>query len=188
MPSNASTAAGPAITPRSPLLRQLFAYWDGKRAGNRMPSRRDMDPVEIEPQLLPWIVLLDVEQTPRRFRYRLIGTRVVEMLDRDLTGRYVDELRDLGPVVDTILGRYGTVVDSRRPLNFEDELLDVNGRRSWAERLALPLGGDDETVEAVMVGFAAHDGPYGRGFRRHRAQHRAAGLHVRVRVPHLARP
>jgi len=152
MPSTANPATGPSINPRSPLLRQLYAYWDTQRAGRRMPSRQDMDPLGIDPRLLPWIMLLDVEQAPRRFRYRLVGTRLVEVMDRDLTGRYLDDLRDLGPVMDTILSRYDTVVDSRSPLNFEDDLVDVNG-----DRLALPLGETDNQVQAIMVGFSAQD-------------------------------
>ncbi len=101
--------------------------------------------------------MLEVEQAPRRFRYRLVGTRLVEVMDRDLTGRYVDDLRDLGPVMDTILARYDTVVDSRSPINFEDDLIDVNGSRMWAERLALPLGETDQQVQAIIVGFSAQD-------------------------------
>ncbi len=160
MSSTVSNATGPAISPRSPLLRQLYAYWEKKRADKRMPSRRDMDPVEIDPPLLPWIMLLDVEGTPRRFRYRLVGTRLVELLERDLTGRYLDELRDLGPVVETIMERYDGVAASRWPLNFEDEFVDVNGRRLWAERLALPLGETETAVQSIMVGFAVQDRPY----------------------------
>ena len=68
-----------------------------------------------------------------------LEVRIVELMDRDLTGRYLDDLRDLGPVMETIQARYNTVVDSRWPLNFEDDLVDVNGSRVWAERLALPL-------------------------------------------------
>jgi len=126
-----------------------------------MPSRRDMDPLGIEPRLLPWIIILDVEEAPRRFRYRLIGTRLVEVMDRDVTGHYLDDLRELLPAVDTTIARCNAVVDSCWPLNFEDDLIDVIGTRVWAERLALPLGETDTRVEAIMVGFAAQDHPPG---------------------------
>jgi len=116
-----------------------------------------MDPVEITPRLLPWMMLLDVEHAPRRFRYRLIGTRLVEVMDRDLTGHYLDALRELLPAVDTTIARCNAVVDSCLPQNFEADLIDVVGTRVWAERLALPLGETDTRVEAIMVGFAAQD-------------------------------
>ena len=126
-----------------------------------MAARRDMDPLDITPKLLPWIMILDVEEAPRRFRYRLVGTRVVELLDRDLTGRYLDDQRNLGPVIDEILRRYNIVADTGEPLNFEGDLIDVNGDKIWAERLALPLGATDDLTEGIMVGFATPQPPGG---------------------------
>jgi len=71
-------------------LKELHAYWDRKRAGRAMPFRSDIVPTEI-PKLLPMLFMVDVEHEPRRFRYRLIGTGVVALTGRDLTGRAVDE-------------------------------------------------------------------------------------------------
>jgi len=41
------------------LLQQGYRYWDAKRAGKSMPSRADIDPIEM-PALLPHVVLLEV--------------------------------------------------------------------------------------------------------------------------------
>ena len=49
-----------------------------------MPSRRDLDPCEI-PQLLPYLILVDVFSDPPDFRYRLIGTQIVAQSRRDFT-------------------------------------------------------------------------------------------------------
>jgi hypothetical protein len=60
-----------------------------------MPARADFDPITLPRALLPNMILLEVYQQPQRFRYRLMGTAVAEMLGEDWTGKYVDEL---GPV------------------------------------------------------------------------------------------
>jgi hypothetical protein len=57
-----------------------------------MPSRADMDPVELPRALLPNLFLVDVEESPRRFRYRLVGTELTAIMRRELTGRYIDEM------------------------------------------------------------------------------------------------
>ena len=74
-----------SISPAATLLQRGLEYWQRTRGDRRMPARRDIDPLEI-PDLLPNIVLVDVESEPLDFRYRLIGTAITARLSRDYTG------------------------------------------------------------------------------------------------------
>jgi hypothetical protein len=76
---------------RNRPLRDLYAYWAGKRGDRALPTRAEIDPVDI-PKLLPDILLLDIEAAPRRFRFRLVGTRFATTFGEPLQGRYLDEL------------------------------------------------------------------------------------------------
>src|SRR5947209_13554600 len=78
------------IVLRSPILLQLHAYWERKRGTRPAPTRKEIDPAEIV-SLLPHVFLIEAVGMPLRFRYRLIGTAVVELTGRDLTGHLVDE-------------------------------------------------------------------------------------------------
>src|SRR5262249_54865234 len=78
-----------------PRLREIHAYWEGKRRGRPMPSRRDLDPTEIR-ALLPYLQLLDVLGPPLDFRFRLIGTEVASICARDYTGACLSELPGKG--------------------------------------------------------------------------------------------
>ena len=60
-------------------LRDLYRYWAEKKHNRPLPARVDLDPMEI-PQLLQNIVLVDVVGEPPRFRYRLVGTAVIQAL------------------------------------------------------------------------------------------------------------
>jgi hypothetical protein len=76
---------------RSERVRRLHEYWGAKAgAPGAVPQRRDIDPTEL-PDLLPNLMLVDVEYNPLRFRYRLVGTRVVDFSYHDFTGTYLDE-------------------------------------------------------------------------------------------------
>ena len=135
-----------SLTP-SEMLIGVFNYWDAKRAGRRMPSRDDIDPVDI-PHYMPSVILCDVEPAPLRFRYRLIGTRLTELVHRDVTGHYIDESL-YGDNVDVVKGPFLEAYQTRAPVA-------VRGRLSWnnverqAAGLSLPLSGDGETVNMVM--------------------------------------
>ena len=144
---------GERSTTASELLLGLFDYWDKKRAGRRMPARGDIDPVDI-PTIMPSLIICEVEPEPLRFRYRLVGTRLTELVHRDVTGRYIDE-SIYGDNVDVVRGPFVEAYQTRAPVA-------VRGRLSWnnIERevacLALPLSNDGEAVNMVL--FAVDTG------------------------------
>ncbi len=45
-------------------------------------------------EFLSNVFLIDVEEEPRRYRIRLMGTALVHWSGRDLTGCHVDEITD----------------------------------------------------------------------------------------------
>lgn len=75
---------------RSQRILRFAAYWEAKKAGRTLPSRQDIDPMELR-DLLPYLMVVEIEEQPFRVLYRLAGTKVVEMNGIELTGRYLDE-------------------------------------------------------------------------------------------------
>jgi len=74
----------------SPVIHRLYDYWRSKGGGEgRIPPRSAIEPLELV-EILPNLAL--VEAVGPRFRYRLIGTRIVEFTGRDSTGKHFDEL------------------------------------------------------------------------------------------------
>lgn len=135
-----------------PLLRQLHRYWDSKRAGRPMPSRPDLDPVEI-PGLLRHLILLDVTHDPVRFRVRLYGTAVTDLRGHDLTGRYLYERSITGIGRQTRAWNLRTV-EERRPHYTVGDYTDISdGRLGTFHRLGLPLSRDGERVDMLMIGL-----------------------------------
>ena len=80
--------------PELSLVVELEAYWNSLPCSDGLPSRRNIDPVEIGEALLPWIFLLDVIREDGRldYLYRLAGTSNVELVGRDPTGRRSSEI------------------------------------------------------------------------------------------------
>jgi hypothetical protein len=75
-----------------PVLGPALAYWLRQRGASSMPRKRDIDPTEISPKILPKMQIIDVLDGGARFRYRLVGTALVEANGRDYTGQYPEEL------------------------------------------------------------------------------------------------
>jgi hypothetical protein len=67
--------------------------WNSLRADGSLPTRGDIDPTKLPGSVLPHILLIDIEEgDASRFRWRLIGTHITNVLGRDSTGRYLDEV------------------------------------------------------------------------------------------------
>lgn len=91
MPVACTLSPGAALPPCDSRIAALYQYWLSLRpAADMLPGRQHFDPTDV-PRLLPWILLVDVEREPLRFRYRLVGTENVRVKGYDSTGQYLDE-------------------------------------------------------------------------------------------------
>jgi hypothetical protein len=132
----------------SPRIRRLYAYWSGLRRGEGLPRRADVVPDQIK-DLLPNIMIVDVEREPLRFRYRLVGTKVVEYNDVEFTGRYLGEIG--WPEEADLIKSYVGVVESRRPVFGSLSWGLVGGGAGRSEFARLPLSDVGETVSQILA-------------------------------------
>jgi hypothetical protein len=143
---------GSTLAFANPRLRRFHDYWLSKTRGELLPSRQDIDPVEI-PELLPWMMLIDPVPVPdgHRFRVRLVGTGIVTRVGRDATGKWYDELFTPADVA-RFSAIYTEVIGSGRPHHFHSDY-DVGlirGREHIRyERLLCPLATDGTNVDML---------------------------------------
>lgn len=138
-----------------PIFQEIFDYWMSRRSGDRLPSRKDIDPTDIR-KVLGHIALIEVvpgTQRPR-FRYRLWGTRVTELYGRDYTGYMLDEVI-IPTAREKIQEVFEWVIENRKPHFWQIPVPAENRDFVSNRRLLLPLAGDGRHVDmllAVMVG------------------------------------
>ena len=141
---------------RSPRIRRLYEYWDIQRGrrGGVAPRRADIAPDDIR-DLLGNIMIVDVERPaggqpePLRFRYRLVGTRVVEYNGGEFTGKYLGEIG--WPEEADLLRSYIDMVESRRPCFGVIYWALVEGDTGHCEFARMPLSEDGVTVTQVLA-------------------------------------
>ncbi len=143
----------PLLALRSPVNQFGYDYWKQKRGERRMPTRRDIDPAEIT-KILPHVLLLDVQQDPLDFRYRLIGTKMDEHMSRRYTGMWMSEIAHQRPP-SRIWANCRQVAQSGLPLSGDTPYVGKNKEFLTTEDLIMPLSDDDATVDMlfVTVGF-----------------------------------
>lgn len=160
------------IVPRSrnPLVRRFAELWEAKRDGRPLPLR---DEFGFE-ELAPWfghVLIMDVIDGGRDFRYRMIGTAITRFLDRDYSGRLVSEAEygdgdTRSKIVDTFLR---PVIDGA-PVFRSGHVVWATDK-SWRtyDSVHCPLsrdgGGADLTIGVLYFGAFAVPSPPGASYR-----------------------
>ena len=135
----------------SPMVSLALETWRRLRGDRDMPAPSDIDPVELPRQLLPHMLLLDIEHDPAlRFRWRLIGTHITGVLNRDRTGRYWDGIYDQRTFSALSVGPLW-VLEHRRPVRTIGSAHYVGKDFIRSESIDLPLSADGRTVSRMLV-------------------------------------
>lgn len=139
---------------QAPQLVRLYDDWQRRREGRELPARTDFDPLDLS-YVLGHLCLIEVEQQPLRFRYRLYGTEVAAYFGLEMTSKWVDELPDLDHRR-TAQAHFEEVVRHRAPLVWTKEFPSADNRRIFYEVLVLPLARKGVTVDMLMSAIVRH--------------------------------
>jgi hypothetical protein len=129
-------------------LTAIYHYWNGKRCGRLAPKRRDIDPVDLV-DVLPRIMLIDVDGNPPRFRYRLSGTAIGHTHGTEPTGKTPLDLPP-APYGQLLERHYRECVERKEPSLYLIVLDTLDRSRAYA-RLLLPFSEDGATVSMLMT-------------------------------------
>lgn len=144
----------PDLKCQDPALFGILDYWNRKRGAREMPARADIDPLDLRRQLGN-LIIIDVEHQPTRLRYRLIGTRITELMGRDSTGKYYDEIYD-AELLNSIYRSFEWLFANRRPLRTHGEAFYPDKNFYSYETLNLPLSSDGLVIDKVLGGLYFH--------------------------------
>lgn len=144
-------ATADSVAAQNPRLGRLHDYWNGKRAGRKMPSRADIDAVEMK-EWLGNLLLAEFFGDVEHYKIRIDGTNLITHGGFDRTGKgsetlTSDEERRL------IIAQYGPVLDQGLPAYFETQFTNSEGRFLREQKLLLPLAEDGATANMVLAGI-----------------------------------
>lgn len=126
-----------------PLLSQMHTHWQGA-SESALPNK--IEPFDIPPRLMPYIMLLELEDSGPRLRVRLAGTEVCAKHGGELKGKTTDDFflpDDASTVVEAALQSAKT----RQPTLARREYIGLDDRIWGYVRLILPLSSDGVRVD-----------------------------------------
>jgi hypothetical protein len=137
------------VLQEEPLLAAVYDFYVSRRGRRPMPSRVDIDPLEMPRFVLPYLTLLDVVDGGARFRWRLTGTEVVSYFGRDATGRFGEDVLS-GDHLAFANSLVAHVCRCRLPVYAHVVFHWPEARTMAASRLYLPLGDEAAGVTQIL--------------------------------------
>lgn len=133
---------------RDDVLNNAYQYWQSKRAGGLLPSRGDIDILDIT-RLIKHTHLIDVrDPDPDNWYFRLVGSIVPQTWGWGI-GR--DKLSDCPwpQYKDMLVQDYGTVKATGVPM-YHEIAIRVDWVGHQYARVILPFAEDGRAVDTVM--------------------------------------
>jgi PAS domain len=134
-------------------ISNFFEYWLSICPSGRLPGRQHFDPLHIA-KLMARVWMLDVVRgaSGPRFRYRLVGTKEVEALQREVTGHWLDEAHP--HVLESYRGfqRFISMATSGQPTYRKGEVTFTHHKdHRIVENCMVPLARDGASVDMIAV-------------------------------------
>ena len=138
-----------------PKVRALTEYWLSIHPAEGIPGRQHFEPLDV-PALLPNIYLVDVCPATRTFTFRLMGTALVKLFDRDHTGLPFETAYDGGRRSHSYRDMVG-MLSSRQPCwRKAPGYFRKDRDHLTLERVVFPLARDGRTVDIILGLILAH--------------------------------
>jgi hypothetical protein len=128
--------------------KELLVYWQAKHVDGRPPSRRDIDPAVDLPHLVANLLIADV--IPEGYRYRLVGSAVVERHKQEMTGKLAGSSQFMQRVKPQLFENYDAVRTEQAPRLVKTGVAAADYAR--AETIILPLVARTGETEMLLVG------------------------------------
>ena len=128
--------------------KELLEYWRSRHVDGRPPGRKDIDPAVDIPHLAANLLIADI--VAEGYRYRLVGSAIVERHGEDMTGKLAGSSRFLELVRKELIANYNVVRTLRKPRMMVSGA--TSNDHSSAVTLILPLIGADGEAEMILIG------------------------------------
>jgi hypothetical protein len=128
--------------------KELLVYWQAKHVDGRPPSRKDIDPAVDLPHLVANLLIADV--VPEGYRYRLVGSAVVERHKQEMTGKLAGSSQFMQRVRPQLFENYDAVRTEQKPRLVKTGAVAADYAR--AETIILPLVAKTGETEMLLVG------------------------------------
>ncbi|MEH6405480.1 MAG: PAS domain-containing protein [Sneathiella sp.] len=128
---------------------KLLRYWEALPKADKIPQRANVDPIDMDPEILPHIFLCSLFHNPFTVRFRLQGTYINGLLGQNYKGKELNE-ETFGSSAEAIKDLYKHVAEGQGAHAVHESIKSSTGVEILAEVLYLPLLGETGNIEFIL--------------------------------------
>jgi hypothetical protein len=143
----------PTLSFADPPYNELLSLWRAKAGDHKMPLRSQMTPRDLKDYLRNIILGQREEKNPSRYRFRLIGTGLTQIVGEHTGHRFEDSIphEHLSRWIEVC----DMILESEQPWRFLGRV-HIEGREYLhAEHLYMPLA-DQDGVPSYVMGYCRY--------------------------------
>ena len=137
------------VTLTKSICQQGRDHWELLRGEREAPFKSDFDPIVI-PKLLPHVLLVEVIEGGRDFRYAVIGGHIRQYFFQNWTGQLVSSLPHVEPDGE-LLRNFRSVIKTKVPIDQPIEYVGPMKETRKNDEVILPLLGENEEVSHLLI-------------------------------------
>jgi len=130
-------------------FRGVYEVWNALPKTPDLPLESGFSLEFVSPRLLPWSVLVDVENDPLDFRFRFWGTERTSLIGAEMTGKRLSDI-----AAETMRqgnrDEYEDVVRRRAAVLCHTPIVTRTGLNASRMSIRLPFSNDGKTVSRIF--------------------------------------
>ncbi|MCR9257145.1 MAG: PAS domain-containing protein [Alphaproteobacteria bacterium] len=140
------------------LIRGLAGWWRDQaaaQASDDLPDWNKVDKLSLM-KWMGWLMVYELVGDGDKVvdaRFRLVGTRIVDMAGYDLTGMLLSE-RSYSMTPEIVIGNLNRIAEHGQPAVQNNRIRTLGDYAELSDRLWLPFSGEDGNVGTIMIYLA----------------------------------
>lgn len=131
------------------ILKGMYDVWASYPKSPDLPLASNFSLEMVPSKLLPWSVLVDVEDDPLDFRFRFWGTERTNLIGAEMSGKLLSAIAER-TMREGNLKEYEDVVERRKAVLCHTPIVTRSGVNSSRMSIRLPFSTDGRHVSRIF--------------------------------------
>ncbi len=127
----------------------LWRYWLETRGDDWAPAWPKFELMRLDSRLLPWTVLVDVEDDPPDFFYRFWGTERANLIGMEMTRKRLSQIPG-AYMREANRREYSSICKGKVPVLCDTPVTTASGRHAVFQSVRLPLSDGGDRVGHIL--------------------------------------
>jgi hypothetical protein len=127
-------------------FRAALSFWLDRKGGRNIPLASAINPLHLPRALLPFLIMISVEEGPKKLLFRVVGTGIATAIGFDPTGKFGEDINGAGLTNE----RFYAAMRTKKPYFYSGPLVWSSKDYKSYRSLVMPFGDEAGNVTRFL--------------------------------------